>query len=179
MSDIPSKSALLEQIDRERAFWEQLVDEIGEERMLDPGATGDWTFKDVVGHLNGWRDLTLARLEAAQYGKEPAAPWPAHLDEEDDLEEINDWIYRANRDRPLHEVLGEYGSSFRRMRDAVAALSERDLTEPGRYSWLGDAPLAIVVTHSFGHLHEEHEPALRAWLDQMRGRHAPSAGSRR
>jgi hypothetical protein len=169
MSDTPSKSALLEQIDREHAFWEQLVREIGEERMLEPGATGDWTFKDVVAHLNGWRILTLARLDAARHGRASAAPpWPAHLSEEDDVDEINDWIYRTNRDRPLREVLGEYGSSFQRMRDAAAALGERDLAEPGRYPWMGDAPLAIVITHSFGHLHEEHEPALRAWLDQIR-----------
>ena len=169
MSDIPGKTALLEQIDREQAFWEQLVDEIGEERMQEPGATGDWTFKDVVAHLNGWRTLTLARLDAARHGQASVAPpWPAHLNEEDDVEEINDWIYQANRDRPLREVLDEYGSSFQRMRDAVAAISERDLTEPGRYLWLGDAPLSIVITHSFGHLHEEHEPALRDWLDQIR-----------
>ena len=55
MTETPSKRALLEQIERERAFWEGLVAEVGEARMLQPGATGEWTFKDVVAHLNGWR----------------------------------------------------------------------------------------------------------------------------
>jgi hypothetical protein len=53
MTHVPNKSALLEQIERERIFWEQLQAEIGEQRMLVPGATGEWTFKDVVAHLNG------------------------------------------------------------------------------------------------------------------------------
>jgi hypothetical protein len=168
MSQIPNKSALLEQIARERTLWEQLLAEIGEARMLEPGATGDWTFKDVVAHLNGWRSKTLARLDAAQHGHAPAAPpWPAQLNEDDDVDQINDWIYQANLNRPLQAVLDEYHASFQRIHDSVMALSERDLAEPGRYSWLAGDALAEVVTASFGHFHEEHEPVLRAWLDQL------------
>jgi hypothetical protein len=161
MTEILTKSALLEQIAQEQAFWEQLVNEIGKERMLEPGATGDWTFKDVVAHLNGWRGKTLARLEAAQHGQAPAAhPWPAHLDEDDDVEEINAWIYRQSRDWSLQEVLNEYRRSFQHMREAVLALSERDLTEPGHYTWMEGDALATMLTSSFGHLHEEHEQTL-------------------
>ncbi len=173
MAETPGKSELLAQIERERTFWEQLVAEVGEEHMLEPGATGDWTFKDVVAHLNGWRSKTLARLEAVRSGQIPAPPpWPAHLNEEDDVEEINAWIYQANGDRPLREVLDEYQRSFSAMRDGVSALSERDLTERGRYDWLEGEALAAVLTASFGHLHEEHEPALRDWLDQRTHSHA-------
>jgi hypothetical protein len=108
----------------------------------------------------------LARLDAAVHGGTPAAPpWPAQLDEDDDVDLVNDWIYKANRDRPLQEVLDEYSQSFQRIRDAVTALSERDLSEVSRYPWLQGYALAQVVTDSFGHLHEEHEPVLRAWLD--------------
>jgi hypothetical protein len=118
----------------------------------------------VVAHLNGWRALTLARLDAARHGGAPTPPWPAHLKDGDDTEEINAWIYEANRDRPLKQVLDEYRRSFPHMREVAAALPERELTEPGYYPWLDGYALAIVITHSFGHLHEEHEPALRAWL---------------
>ena len=171
MTATSSKQSLLEQIEHEREFWDALVAEIGEERMLEPGATGDWTFKDVVAHLNGWRRKTLARLEAARQGGTPAAPpWPANLSEEndDDVDDINDWIHQSSRDTPLQEVLGEYQRSFQFMHDAVTTLSERDLFEPGRYPWLSDYALATVITDSFGHLHEEHEPVLRAWLDQTK-----------
>ncbi len=130
------------------------------------GATDAWTFKDVVAHLNGWRTVTLARLDAACHGRAPAVPpWPAHLSA-DDTEAINDWIYQTSREQPLEEVLATYRQSFQQLRDAVAALSERDLTERGRYAWLGGEPLAAVITASFEHLHDEHEPALRAWLAQ-------------
>jgi hypothetical protein len=169
MTETPSKTALLAQIEREQAFWTQLQAEIGTEHMLQPGAAGDWSFKDVVAHLNGWRNKTIERLDAAQHGHKPAAPpWPAALDEDDDVEEINAWIYRANRDRPLQVVLDEYSRSFQRMREAVSALTERDLTEPSRYPWLEGRALANVIADSFGHLHEEHEPALRVWIEQLK-----------
>jgi len=170
MTSSITKAALLERIERERRLWDDLVAEIGENRMLQPGATGDWSFKDVVAHLNGWRIATLARLAAARDHSDPAAPpWPADLDEDDegDVDKINDWIYRANRDRLLGAVLGEYHQSFQRMYDSTAALTDQDLNEVDRYSWLAGYRLADVITASFGHFHEEHEPVLREWLARI------------
>lgn len=170
MTLAPTKAMLLEQIERERIAWERLLADVGEQRMLQPGATGDWSFKDVVAHLNGWRAKTIENLEAAVAGRAPAPPpWPEDFDEdvEDQVDQINDWIYTTNRDRPLDQVLAEYRASFERMRAAVVALPERNLIEEGYYSWLGDRSLAMVIDSSFGHLHEEHEPVLRSWLGQV------------
>jgi hypothetical protein len=167
MTATTSKAAWLERIEQERQIWERLLAEVGEGRMLEPGVMGAWTFKDVVAHLNGWRVLTLARLEAAQHRREPEPPpWPAHLDEdvESDVDEINNWIYRASQGRSLQDVLAEYSQSFERMRAAVAAIAEGDLMDPSRYPWMGGYPMAAVLDGTFGHFHEEHEPKLREWL---------------
>lgn len=142
------KAALLEQIERERLVWEQLLRAVGEERMEQPGATGAWSFKDVVAHLNGWRVRTLARLDAARSGAEPPPPpWPPGLDEDSEtgLTQINAWIERAGRERSLDEVLGEACRSFDLMRDAVLALSDEELSDPGRYPWMGGEPVGAVI----------------------------------
>ena len=170
MTEPRSKAALLELIERERGLWDELLAEIGEERMLQPGATGEWSFKDVVAHLNGWRVKTLARLVAAHDHSDPAAPpWLANLDEDDegDVDRINDWIYWANRERPLGAVLGAYRHSFQRMYDATSALSENELNDIGRYPWLAGHRLADVITAAFGHFHDEHKPVLRDWLARI------------
>ena len=52
MSTIKSKAALLDQTERERLAWEQLLRAVGEERVEQPGATGERSFKDVVAHLS-------------------------------------------------------------------------------------------------------------------------------
>jgi len=161
------KAALLARIEAERGGWEALLAEVGEGRMERPGAAGDWTFKDVIGHLNGWRVRTLARLEAAQTGTEPVPPpWPGAYDDETDegVEAINRWFYDLNAARSSADVVTESREQLRQLREAVEALPEADLFDPGRYVWMGGEPLAAVIEGSFGHLHEEHEPAIRAWL---------------
>jgi len=61
-------------------------------------------------------------------------------------------------------VLGEYHQSFQRMHEATTALTDQELNEVDRYPWLAGYRLADVITGSFGHFHEEHEPILREWL---------------
>ena len=163
-----SKADLLAAIERERAGWERLLAEVGEARMTRPGATGDWSFKDVVVHLSGWRERTLDRLEAARrHQPPPPPPWPEGFDEDSEagLEQINRWLYERGKDRPLADVLAESREQFRQLYEAVQSLPEQDLLEPGRFPWLeGEALGPAVLGGSFAHLHEEHEPTLRAWL---------------
>lgn len=142
------KQALLEKIDREAASWEQFLAEVGETRMEQPGASGRWTFKDVVAHLSSWRARTLEQLEAARYDQTPAAKfWPAGLDEddEDDLQAINEWIYAENYDRSLREVLNESRQQFRALRELVRLLPEGALLTPGYFDWMDGKPLAALV----------------------------------
>jgi hypothetical protein len=162
-----SKTAWLDRIERARQTWEEIVAAVGAAGMEQPVAGGDWTFKDIAGHLNGWRIRTVARLEAAVRDEAPRpAPWPADLDDGTDagVDAINDWLHGYYSTRSTDEILAEAREQFDRLRAAVAALPEEALETPGRYPWLGDSPLSTVLDGSLGHLHEEHEPGLRAWL---------------
>jgi hypothetical protein len=169
MQGTPSKAELLQAIRDEAARWDALLAEIGEERMTQPGVTGDWTFKDVVAHLTGWRTgETLHYLEAARSGAKPAPPpWPENFT----TDEANQWIYERNRDRPLHDVLREYRQSFRQLEEALAAVPEEHLIDPHRFEWPeghgteGHALGPAIV--EFGHWREEHEPDVRAWMRKL------------
>ena len=111
------KSELLNGLQEEYQKWKALLDQIGPARMDLPGVTGHWSIKDIVAHLTGWRRRTVARLQAAQRGElEPPPPWPANLQTDD---EINAWIYEANHERSVGEVLDESHQVFQQLLTAV------------------------------------------------------------
>jgi hypothetical protein len=161
------KQELLNKIQREAEEWEKFLGEVGEEQMEQPGATGDWSFKDVVAHLSTWHERSLALLEAAVCNQAPSAFWHGGWDEDDDetVDKTNGWIYEKNRNRPLSDVLEESRQQFRRMENVVKELPDSKLFDANLYEWTEGYPLARLI--GFGHFHEEHEPTLRRWLNKV------------
>src|SRR5712691_526806 len=97
----------------DQQFWRDLAAEVGPARYAEPGPMGDWSFGDMAGHLVGWRNRTIARLEAAaRGGADPQPPWPAKLDDDD---AINDWIHDQHAGRSAGELVADYGASYDRL----------------------------------------------------------------
>ena len=163
MSDavgVDRRAALVALCEREREVWRSLVDEVGVARMTEPGPMGPWSFKDLAAHLLGWRDRTIARLEAAADGRETPGPaWPGELDDDDS---INAWIQARSDARSVRAVLDDVDRSYERLANAIAALPEDHVTRRDVFPWLEGESLA--ETDLFGHLHDEHMPSIRAWL---------------
>ncbi len=158
-----SKKQLLAEMQSEQAAWLALLDAIGEQNMTQPEVAGGWSIKDIVAHITGWRRRTVLRFRAALDPTVDMTPyWPAELDEDDELDEINAWIYMANRDRPLADVLNDSHEVFQQLVAEVSALSDEQLNDPQRFPWLEGERLTGALM--FGHFHEEHEPDMRAWL---------------
>src|SRR5579884_3410418 len=154
-----SKARLLAELHNENASWQALLDEIGEANMTQPEVAGGWSIKDIVAHITGWRRRTVQRFQAALKREEVAPPpWPPELQE---VDEINDWIYQANRDRSLAAVLNDERAVFQQLVDIIAAFPEQDLQDPQRFAWLEGETLSGAWL--FGHFHEEHEADIRAW----------------
>ncbi len=167
LEQLNTREALLDVVRGLREDIERVVAEAGEERMEQPGSFGELTLKDVIAHLTSWRLTTAARLEAGLHGEEPAFPWPAHLNEDEDTDEINRWFFETNRDKPVASVLRESRETFERVERAIAALPEDDLFEADRFPWLEGYALGPGVVHgTLEHYRIDHEPEIRAWLAQ-------------
>jgi hypothetical protein len=89
-------------------------------------------------------------------------------------DEINGWIYEANRDLPLAEVLQDSRDTFHQLVAALDAFPEAAALDPTRFGWPEDQEVSGAVF--FGHFHDEHEADLRAWLERVRREQAPGAG---
>jgi hypothetical protein len=159
-----SKAQLLTDLKDEQAQWEALLGDIGEAHMTQPGVAGEWSIKDIVAHLTAWRRRTVGRFQAAlRHEPTPPPPWPPELQTDD---EINAWMHASDRDRPLADVLAESRAVFQQLVGTLSAFPEAELLDPTRFEWMGDEPWNGAAL--FGHFHEEHEPDMRAWLDQIR-----------
>jgi hypothetical protein len=162
MSTSMSKSQLLSEVQNEQAAWEAMLSAIDEANMTEPGVAGEWSIKDIVVHLTGWRRRTVGRLQAALHHQpEPAPPWPSHLRTDD---EINAWMVASNRDRSLSAILQEDHAVFQQLVDTLSAFPEAELMELLRLRWSEGEPLSGAVF--FAHFHEEHERDIRAWLSK-------------
>jgi hypothetical protein len=160
-----NKAEFIDGLQEEYKGWQELLDQIGPERMDQPDVAGGWSIKDIIAHLTGWRRRTVARLQAAQHGDpEPLPPWPTHLQTDDD---INAWIYEANLKRSVREVMDESHQVFERLLAAVEGLPDQAFLDAQHYlPWLEGNPFTPATF--FSHFHEEHEPDIRAWLAQMK-----------
>lgn len=169
MDNLTTREGLLTAIRELRDAIDQLAAEVGEEHAAEPNVFGELSFKDVIAHLNGWRQLTAARLEAGLTGAAPTPPWPADLDEDRDLDAINQWFFETGRDKTLAEIMAESRDTLDRSERAIAALSEDALFEAGHFDWLAGYALGpAVVEGTIEHFRIDHEPEIRAWLDSRR-----------
>lgn len=150
-------------IKADQQFWRDLAAEVGPDRYDQPGAMGEWTFGDVAGHLLGWRDRTIARLEAAARG-EPD-PIPDEPEGDAEVDAVNVTFRDNDAGRSPAELVEAYTDSYDRLIRALDALPESALHDPEAFLWAGVPLIDIAFT---GHLHEEHVPGVRAWLDQQR-----------
>ena len=160
-TDAGAAEALATRVRAEQAAWRDLVAEVGEDRMTEPGPMGEWSFRDLVVHLLGWRDRTIRRLEAvAERQPDPPEAWPADLPDDD---AVNDWIQAQGDGRSTAELLATADASYDRLAAALAAIPDETLEDPNGIAWLDGEAAADVDWLS--HLHEEHDASIRAWLE--------------
>lgn len=159
-----SKTQLLTELRNEQAAFDSLLDEIGEAHMTQPEVAGGWSIKDIVAHLTGWRRRSVRRFQALLH-HEPdfTPPWPPELQDDD---EINAWIYEANRNRSLTDVLSDSREVFQQLVNTLDAFSEEELQALRRTLGLEEEQVSARLF--FEHFHEEHEPDMRAWLEKVK-----------
>lgn len=160
------KADWLAKIDLAAATWNAIVEQIGpeSEAIID----GTWTIKGIAAHLNGWREWSARRLEAAAAGSgTPEMPWPSGMSEETEAgtDEINAWFTAESEGRTVEDILSETRSQFSRMRAAVEQIPAEELDQSP--PWLDGYPLWAVIDGSLAHFYEEHKLDVDRWLQQQ------------
>ena len=142
------RDAVAETMSMISSSWEALLDAfdgIPDDRIAEPGVTGHWSAKDLLGHIAYWDDVTATRAHRQAAGEPDGEP---------DWRAVNDAVAAANAARPLPEIRDAFFSSHARM---LAVLETLPPLDPRR-----QAVCQFVRDDTCGH-YDEHAAELRAW----------------
>jgi hypothetical protein len=160
------KEPILAALEEEFNRWQELLARLSIKKITDPLLPSTWSVKDVLVHLWGWQQASVARAEAALQNTEPNYPrwWEIFgPDPEEDVDRTNAWIYETYRDKPWSAVYADWKEQFARYLELAREIPEKDLLEQGRYAWMGGYSLAASLEGSCEH-HQEHREVLLAWM---------------
>jgi hypothetical protein len=156
----PSVAQFLEKLRAARAEWDALLNGISSTRMVEPGAYGDWSVKDVVAHVT-WYEREMVDL-LRERSLDGSDLWLLPHSER------NEAIYRENRGRSLGEVLGEAKKVYEQLVAQVQKLSDEDLRDPTRFANMPEdwVPGDVFASNSYEH-YPDHITELREWLEKQ------------
>jgi hypothetical protein len=156
------KAQFLAEIRDERARLEGVVAQVGGAAMDEPGVVGQWSPKDVLAHIAFWERTFLGWIEAATLGRMPDMPAPGLTWEDVDL--LNDRVYRESRVRALDDVRDEFAASYHPTLALVESTDEGTLFDPERNPLGPRLALWQYAAANTSEHYREHRESLEAWL---------------
>lgn len=154
-----NKVELLEKLERQRESFLQAIEGLSDDDLHASGVVGDWSVKDIMAHLTTWEAELVKLLWQARQGVRPTT---IHMNNVP-VDEQNERWYQALKARPLERVLDDFHGVREQTLRRVQAFSDKDLTDPDRYPWLGGVPLwRWIAGDSFEH-EAEHSADILAW----------------
>ena len=137
------KGELLKDIQVEHRRLEKTIASASEEQLLQSGAVGEWSVKDVLAHLAEWERLFLDWYRSGIEGSSPTIQ-PAGMGKKS-IDLLNQEFYFRNRTRPLSEVMADFNASYQDVFLTVQAIPETDMFTPERFAWTGKLLLADYI----------------------------------
>lgn len=160
-----TKTELLDLLKSRRNEFDAAVDAIPRSSMLEPGAAGHWSVKDIIAHLAHYEGWMADRLQEQLEGKSYT---PTQLDMMH-WEPRNTIIYEQNKSRTLDDVLKSSKDTFGRLVAAVEAHDEAFLFEPKTFEGAPGPviPAEMIRSEVYDH-YPQHIPSLTEWAESHR-----------
>jgi len=158
-----TKTELIEALEDGHAEMVEILEDLPEASMLEPGVIGNWSIKDILNHLSMWEGQLITLL--FQVTREMEKPTTLHFSKET-VEEINQRWYAASQDRSLDLIWQDWVSVRKQTLLRVSEISEADLTSPNKFLWQKGVPLWQWIANDTIEHEDEHGDAIRDWLDR-------------
>ncbi|MEI6291308.1 MAG: ClbS/DfsB family four-helix bundle protein [Chloroflexota bacterium] len=128
---------------------------------IDPGKMeliilhGEWSIKDMIGHLGFWEDRIALLFEILKSGN---APEPM-----ENMDQVNQQSVIDFHDKSLSEIVNFEKAAYLQLLNLINNSSEIELFDPNHFQWTEGRQFAeIILDNTTGH-YEEHIPEITAW----------------
>jgi hypothetical protein len=156
-----TRSKLNSEIAAEREILETILGKLSEADMTATALDGGWSVKDILAHIVDWERRMVTWIEESLEGDGPdlSPDWTT-----DALDQMNEQIYQANKDRPLGEVISDFEQSYQQSLRAVERLTDQDLLDANRFAWREGHPMWILIQENTSAHYREHHEMIERWL---------------
>lgn len=145
------------------ADFKAVLEGLAESEALDKSALGQWSVKDVVGHMADWE---WRMLGAARHIYDPSLPEVPPLAGSEDYG--NELLASRREANSWSQELEYWQKTIQAVEDFVAKLKPADWRLRGPYPWADDqGTIAELVWHMAEH-YDDHLPHLKQWRWQRR-----------
>jgi hypothetical protein len=164
MEEHLSKAELLDRLQTEHARLTQVISQLTEAQLTQPGIIGTWSVKDMLPHIMHWEQFALGELEPAMRGERPPASDAGGAQEDESDDAVNARVVAQYRDVALSDVQAAFERSFQRVVAVVEALDETDFTAESPIArMLGESVVDCLGNNTYEH-YAEHSAMIRDWL---------------
>lgn len=137
-------TGLIQALDESWSAWLNALDRVPREQLNEPGVCGQWSVKDLVGHIALWDAEVLTDVTRWQLGL-------AFLTNE--WQQMNDDDHLAKADRPFDLLRVEMYATHAAVRNALSGIPD-EIDEEFRYR------LSVDTWEHY----PEHTADILAWL---------------
>ena len=150
------RDALIQRLETSRAQMVAHLDEIDKNRKIYPL----WTVREILAHLSGWDDSTIAFIHALVEDREPATPAARGIDV------YNAETVATREGLDYDHIYREYIETRRVLLDLIRVMPEEKIAQNFILPWGGEGNLVDIVDifepHEEEHAEDVHKLILQS-----------------
>lgn len=120
---------------------------------------GEWSVKDLIGHLGFWENQVISVFASLKIGDSPNIF--------QDVDQMNARALAESRTLSLESVQLLEKNAYEQILQLVQEASDLDLFDPGRFTWTEGRNFEQIISDNTWEHYDEHLPELFHWLKRI------------
>jgi len=149
-----NKAQVLEKIDSTWLELKAAASGLSNEQMMTPGVTGDWSVKDILGHVSIWEEESLKYLPLILRGEKT----PRYSKLYGGIDAFNAQMTLQIQKLTLDEVLTRFDQAHQRLTAFLQGVPDE--------AFKSDARFLRRLKYDTYHHYPEHQQAILHWRSQ-------------